>query len=323
MSPAVTNDSHEYGLVLAKSIFANYIVTIFSVGILFFMTLHSLVVFLETPLHAREGRARYMVTGCLIFIFYALMASLDMSIPFDILLETSNGAEYTSRMTAHTDWREILSTAALSVVFTLGDGLLVYRCILMLYGRWIWLALLPVLTYFATIGEFEREPVPNSVESARCFLNVATNVLLTSIIASRIMATHRQLAKSLPAKHLAIYPTAVRILIESALPLSVAGVVQGAVILASTPWAEYKGDRNAAVAALGATSLVYYALLAISPQIIIFRVTIGRSWTRTLNSTDAVVISRPLAFNHESESELEESHVPGSFLNGHEGTAIP
>ncbi|TFK22302.1 hypothetical protein FA15DRAFT_563240, partial [Coprinopsis marcescibilis] len=277
-------------------------------GIQFFMTSYGLVVFFETPPGKRKGRGPYIITGCLIFVLFTVSACIDIIKPFGALLEASDGLEYMEVIFSDlATWKHIVNDVSISLVFVLGDGLLLYRCYLMFIGSW-WVLVAPVLTYLSSIALSISLlcPLPagivTSMETLRNILSVVTNIFVTSIISYRIVATHREVAKALPGQHLAMYTTALRVLLESALPLSIAGIVQAAihvVPLASGPGRirDYTGDARALLVAGHTVSAVYYALQAIAPQLIIFRVTTGRSWAQTGGSRDAEAFSRSLAFN--------------------------
>ncbi|TFK22293.1 hypothetical protein FA15DRAFT_644395 [Coprinopsis marcescibilis] len=325
-SPWTKADRNEYGLVYAKARYANYAITMFTTGIQFFMMAYSLAIYFETPREKRKGRAPYLVIGCLIFILSTLSACTDIAIIFNSLLEASDGLSYLAVEPTGT-WQNIFSETTFFFVFILGDGLLLYRCYLMLFGGWLWLVALPILTYLATIAlsifqivTFAQEEgdgirIAISMECARNILSVATNIIITFIICHRLMSSHKRWAESLPTKRLVVYSAAMRILVESALPLSVAGIVQAGLQIVPVTLggriSDYTGNRNALIVAMSTSSLIYYALLAIAPQMVILRVTTGRSWAKTERSTDVEIFSRSLAFNHGArgnESELSRDN---------------
>ncbi|TFK21638.1 hypothetical protein FA15DRAFT_658143 [Coprinopsis marcescibilis] len=258
---------YEYGLVLAKTFYSNYVITIFTAGIQCFMAFYTVITYFESSQERRQGRGGYILVGCLIFLVYTLGACVDVTQPFDMLLQASNGLDYLRIRGTSRDWREFFSFTCLTILFILGDGLLVQF-------------------------SFEYQPVP-----------VLSNPSWSLDVASRLTDTYLfvydwHLAKSLPAKRLSVYTTAVRVLVESALPLAIAGIIQIAVTLSSRSMVNFSGDRNAMMATIGATSLLYYALL-----IIIFRITMGRSLAATSKSADAGAFSRSLAFNHGPQGE--------------------
>jgi hypothetical protein len=127
-------------------------------------------------------------------------------------------------------------------------------------------------------------------------LTVLTNVLVTTPITVRLLRARHTLSKVFSKKHLQLYTGVVAILIESALPLTASGVIAGALLLAIAsnlpPPAGYQVCLDifyglfysfcvssiAQVPGLVLSSpRLYYQ--ALSPQLIIFRVTTRRSLT--------------------------------------------
>jgi hypothetical protein len=62
-------------------------------------------------------------------------------------------------------------------------------------------------------------------ESARTFLTASTNVMVTTLISGYLIRARRNLSQLLPSRDMSLYTGVVAILIESALPLSVFGVI--------------------------------------------------------------------------------------------------
>ncbi|KAJ2930406.1 hypothetical protein H1R20_g6735, partial [Candolleomyces eurysporus] len=166
---------------------------------------------------------------------------------------------------------------------------------------------LPALSYVASVGLgiFLVIPDPNvsseayaSIESAWVFLSVLTNVMVTALISFQLLHTRRIMLKLLPSasSDLNIYTGAVAILIESALPLSLFGLVYASIVVA-TP----RRSTNAYASYLSAFntfSCLFYAFSALSPHMIIFRITTGRSWLKAPQRPTDGEFSTPIAFNH-------------------------
>ena len=119
------------------------------------------------------------------------------------------------------------------------------------------------LVFYTFPEQDTLESTMANVRLSHDILGFVTNFLVTAIICYQLVSSHRRLAKSLPAKRLAVYRAAVRILIESGLPLAVAGTVNA--VLFTIPFSydsitEYGGDANALVSATLTVQLVYFAL---------------------------------------------------------------
>ncbi|TFK20535.1 hypothetical protein FA15DRAFT_646893 [Coprinopsis marcescibilis] len=300
------HDIELQGLVLAKAYYANFVMSIFAAGVQCFMALYCLALFLGLPAEKRKGRTLYVVTGCIIFVVYTTAACMDVSELFDRLFETSNGTDFLARPFRGGDegypWTTYVGEICVLLLFLLGDGLLLYRCFLVLSCRW--LLVLPALTYLATsvlytydititvTGQTRSVRLPSSIA---CILNVATNVTLTSLISFRLIKARKQLSKVLPSNGLRVYHEVTTTLIESALPLAVFGVAYVATII---PFGSMSASDTGTevivrvIPAQGTFGLLYFAFLAISPLMIIFRVVTAKTHTFTPTTTH----SHPIVF---------------------------
>ncbi|TFK22312.1 hypothetical protein FA15DRAFT_695825 [Coprinopsis marcescibilis] len=337
MSPVWTEEYvNQYGLVSAKSEYASYIITMTTIGIQLFMNGYALIIFFETPSERRQGRSLYLITGWLIFLAYTLGACVDFLRSFEILMKTSHGQTYMQIRDSTNLWMDSLGYICRTLVFLMGDGLLLFRCYLVLSVDWLWILALPVVMYLsvtalgictAVLNARYSDPTPQTTSMVGLswdIMTFATNVLITSMLCYRLLASHRDLAKSMPeaGKRLAVYRTAVRILVEAALPLAIVGIINAAIAI--VPFATrngnitgYVGNTKALAGAVKCVALIYYALQALAPQIIIFRVTTGRSWTKT-DKSSAEALSRSLAFGG---SQPEESHISGRLTRDDEEIA--
>jgi hypothetical protein len=64
-----------------------------------------------------------------------------------------------------------------------------------------------------------------STAAGSTFLTVSTNIVVTSLITFRLLCARRALAKVLPSADMRVYTSVIAILVESAAPLSIFGVV--------------------------------------------------------------------------------------------------
>ncbi|TFK19527.1 hypothetical protein FA15DRAFT_708891 [Coprinopsis marcescibilis] len=127
MTPVWTEEYYnEFGLVLAKSRYAIYVIEMVTVGIQFFMNLYGLIVFFDTSSERRQGRALYLISGWLIFAFYTTGACIDMAKTFENLREPSNGVEYVDMYRSTSTWMNTMSVISYCPVFVIGEGLLVF-----------------------------------------------------------------------------------------------------------------------------------------------------------------------------------------------------
>lgn len=141
--------------------------------------------------------------------------------------------------------------------------------------------------------------------SAWVILSVSFNCLATLLILYRLYRTRRRVRALISAKDLSVYLGVAAILIESALPLSIAGIVFAAVNFIpnqSVPVRVISTISNVLWFAANESFIVFYLyismssrpfLQALSPQMIIFRVTMGRSWSNR-GSIDRVTRTKSL-----------------------------
>ncbi|TFK23460.1 hypothetical protein FA15DRAFT_620773 [Coprinopsis marcescibilis] len=319
MSSPLSKDFVEYyGMLVAKSVYSNLVISVFAAGVQCFMALYSLSVFFEAPADTRKGRGPYIAVSVTIFALYTFIASLDITWPFDFLLKASNGADVLAIWKSYPDWRGHLSRACVTLLLILGDGLLLYRCYILLFNC-RWLVLFPAFTYFGTIALSIAQNVLAinksdsihhtivAVEGASVGFSVATNVAVTALIVHRLLKARKQVSNTLPLNSYRIYTDVTYILIESAMPLTVSGILFAAVNFARIGL--YIIPNVNTIPAHSTFALFYYAFIAISPQMIIFRVTTGRSW---LSAHDTMEFSRPIGFasggtHHQEGSILTES----------------
>ena len=66
---------------------------------------------------------------------------------------------------------------------------------------------------------------------ASTLLTVLTNIIVTTLIAIRLLRARRNLAKLLPSADVRVYTGVIAILIESAAPLTIFGTINGAIAL--------------------------------------------------------------------------------------------
>lgn len=84
---------------------------------------------------------------------------------------------------------------------------------------------------FVPVATGSSHNVNSKHEAAWIFMNVATNVMVTALISFHLLITRSSLSQIIPSKQLTLYHGVVAILIESALPLSVFGVIYASMLV--------------------------------------------------------------------------------------------
>ncbi|TEB06260.1 hypothetical protein FA13DRAFT_1723068 [Coprinellus micaceus] len=109
-----------------------------------------------------------------------------------------------------------------------------------------------------------------------------------------------------------MYTGVLAILIESALPFTIIGIGYAIIMAVTQP---YQDDVLKKEFANYVFSALYFSFAALSPQMIIFRVTTGRSWTGSLvrGPSDAG-LSHGIVFARDLDNEGEDSQLSASDL---------
>ncbi|KAG2004156.1 hypothetical protein CC2G_002746 [Coprinopsis cinerea AmutBmut pab1-1] len=133
---------------------------------------------------------------------------------------------------------------------------------------------------------------------ANILLTGAFNIIITSLICFRLIRAHSKLSRLLPGRNMRAYRNVVNILTESALPIALFGPL-AAILYACA----ILGRMDNVPARLYVTARffdnLYCTFAALSPQLIIFRVTTGRSFTsyeQTKVGNRTTRISQPIIF---------------------------
>ncbi|TFK22955.1 hypothetical protein FA15DRAFT_578656, partial [Coprinopsis marcescibilis] len=258
-------------------------------GLQAFIACYGLSRFLETPKDMRRGRVPYIVVGILIIVIFTLAAALKVYQNFEAILHVSNGLEYILRIEASNDWSDYLATTCYGALLAIGDGLLLYRCYIVLADN-RWLVVPPALTFLGTIASVviqftsQNSDVELASVIASVCLGAVTNILITTLIGCHLVKAQKHFEAALSGKAFRGYNSVTSILIESAVPLAVSGILYAAVSLAVLRPPVSTEGCPAWYMGLGVASstigTLHYALVALSPQMIIFKVTTGRSWTK-------------------------------------------
>ncbi|KAI5896433.1 uncharacterized protein SCHCODRAFT_02493744 [Schizophyllum commune H4-8] len=170
----------------------------------------------------------------------------------------------------------IMGNASYVVASALADALLLYRCYIVWAEQWR-VVIFPVCIYLASISMsvFLMYQVSQPATSlwhhinfglAYFSLSLAVNVILTFLIASRLLAFSKRMKATLGAQHAHTYTSVAALVVESAAPYALTNLVF--------------------IVTYGIGSPLSYALLPILSQVmctsavlIILRVASGRAWS--------------------------------------------
>ncbi|TFK18874.1 hypothetical protein FA15DRAFT_760394 [Coprinopsis marcescibilis] len=287
-----TIDFNHFGKVTAGGLFVNVTVTILGIGIQLFMCIYGLACYLESPRTMRRGKPPYIIVSFVILGLFSLTAAMDAYTNFRSLFEATTGREfYILTQEFEREWFRILSIFSLMFSLFTSDGLLLYRCYIVWKDQW-YVLVIPGLCYLSTIGLGLQIAAPSQnwtpqdriIGSAFTFLSVILNIMITSLLSFRLLRARNSMLGVLPSKHIQIYSRLIIILVEAALPVAVFGI--GYAITLVIPLGETTAQISNWQISNMFFSTLYFLFATLSPQMIIFRVTTGRSWTDTTNASD-------------------------------------
>ncbi|KAH6912297.1 hypothetical protein BKA70DRAFT_1184911 [Coprinopsis sp. MPI-PUGE-AT-0042] len=304
------HDLDAFGDLLAASAFGGAALGIGLLGVQVFMVLYATSVFLETPKKERSGRLRFIIISYTILVTSSVHTALDAWGSYRVLYK--GGPDGKSYVQAHTDhWATydapmIVGDTMGLIMVVQGDLLMLWRCFILWRSR-KWILLFPFLTFIGATG-IALAPWPEwyitheRIKSilAGTSLSVATNVLITGLILYRLVQAWMFSREAFPGrKSPHIYSDVVAIIIESAAPLTILGICFiTAVAIAKFHPPKRLVERGRVIAIADVFNWLYYnAFCALSPQMIIFRVTAGKSWRNAKESHDgAATFSKPIQF---------------------------
>ncbi|VDB90022.1 unnamed protein product [Peniophora sp. CBMAI 1063] len=266
------------------------------------------VVFLRNhPAMSFRQRAFYIayVLTIIVLMILALFGNVYMGQRMWIDDRFSEGGPYAYFVANSAAWWNTLGSATDIVIVWMGDALLLYRCYIIWSGKWK-VIVLPALIYLASIALSLCVLVESALPATKAFFAVgqlinftvpwialtsALNVILTALICYRILRVRFQLRSAL--KHdiellslsdydnSTMYTSVISMLVESALPLAVIGLVTCVLVgkgnFASTPFL-----------------VIWGTVAGISPLLIVARIAMGMGWTRNTSSKlDTSIVFAP------------------------------
>ncbi|KAH6908913.1 hypothetical protein BKA70DRAFT_1103325 [Coprinopsis sp. MPI-PUGE-AT-0042] len=316
-SPEVIN---YYGRTWMKGTFANTNLTFLETGIQLFMCLYGLFTFLGTPKDLRKGRGRFIVLSFAIFVTSTIPTICDAVDVSTTLLDSGpNGYDLIQLWVAQHEasWKAPFTIAMLYLSIAIGDALMIWRCYVMWQDR-KWVTALPILALCGAIacGMSAYNPKTDKITNgalitSSVLLSISVNLMVTFLMVLRLVKARSRMEKALNpgTKPSPMYSSTIAILIESAAPLAVVGIPKAITSLGL----HSASDSLIVTAHWGIAdnifAVLYYSFCALSPQMIIFRVTTGRSWKNVAESRHGVtVVSQPLQFaRDDASSEARDS----------------
>jgi len=228
------------------------------------------------------------------------------------------GGPYAYFVASANSWFETLGTATDIVANIMSDALLVYRCYV-IWSRSLWILVPLGLLYLASITfslltTLQSALLNNTVlANATDFyipwisLTSGLNVIVTGLIVFRILAFSRQVRGTMPGGAHRVYTSAAAILIESALPFSILGIVFAVESAKNEPPQE-------------ALAFIWGTFFALSPQLIILRVAMGRAWSDNTEKklTSSMAFKNPLDKERSDNTAFQDFSLPSDKIGTNE-----
>ncbi|EAU89435.2 hypothetical protein CC1G_07661 [Coprinopsis cinerea okayama7 len=283
-----------------KAGYAALVVALVLYGMQIFMVFNGVLLYREAPRQIQRTRRPYTILSCVICALYSVGVVTDLVKVEKVFVKTEfEVAEFESSV----HWSAVMGATCIFIGNLAGDALLVYRCYL-IWQDLLFVLAFPVIVFFVFAGlgiaylvktSVPGAPHPAALSSAWYMFSAILNIVVTGLIVGRLMHARRRVASVLTLVELKVYTGVVAVLIESALPLCLAAIIAAIVNLPQV----VHPSRNFF------TSL-WVSLSAFCPQLIIYRVASGRSYTGDPVRTRGVD-SRPLDLEFATTSRRNDT----------------
>ncbi|EAU92219.1 hypothetical protein CC1G_10105 [Coprinopsis cinerea okayama7 len=206
-------------------------------------------------------------------------------------------------------WYQTMGSTTVVAMIFMGDALLLYR-MYVIWGQNIYVLILPCLAYLCAFALAIIQLVTAAMPGASLFngksinfgvpyytITISLNVVITSLICYRLRRLSKTVSQALGRDNARMYTSVAAMLVESAAPYSLVG------IMFLIPYAL---ESQTALS----FGQVWAKLTCICPQMIVFRVISGKGWTKeTVTQAESTVVfsgNRPGAMA--SGIELRSQH---------------
>ncbi|KAH6908466.1 hypothetical protein BKA70DRAFT_1188890 [Coprinopsis sp. MPI-PUGE-AT-0042] len=267
-----------------------------------FMWLYALSRFVNSSPESRKGRLPYIIVSFLIMCLSTVCTIMESTMLFDMLLDTIPGDENAEATLGVLDtylnsshW--IIGGLMWDIAIRIADGMLVYRCYIVWFNH-RWVSAVPACLFLVGLGIGARTYIPfefydAQLNTADFAISIVLNLLVTILISVRLIRAHSRAASLWSQFSDKAFLGITTIFIESAAPLAIFGL--GAIITRSLVPSVPSVYRTASV-----FERIYIIFSILSPQWIMFRVALGRSWATREETNEA--LSKEIRFAHSDRS---------------------
>ncbi|KAJ7102361.1 hypothetical protein B0H15DRAFT_328206 [Mycena belliarum] len=284
-------------IAFEQSFYIGSYITAILYGMYLFMYFLSNYFLLYSSSDARKESFFYIFYGSLMLILWTIASSCNAIFGQLAWIDHRDvpggpAAYLTENLSA---WYNTMGTVTGICMNFLADGLLLYRCYI-IWGSNFKIIALPVLIYFGAMSMAVLLIYESAIPGASFFagdaisfgvpyfwMTIGLNIITTSLICGRLLSVRNRVRSILGEQYCQTYTGIVACLLESALPLTVFGIVYVILYARNSPYAFCFVQ-------------IWADFCAISPQIIILRVSIGKAWSK-----DTVASVSHLVFDHHTE----------------------
>ncbi|KAF8202047.1 hypothetical protein K438DRAFT_1581604 [Mycena galopus ATCC 62051] len=211
-------------------------------------------------------------------------------------------------------WYNTLGTAADVTANILGDGLMLYRCHIF-WGHSRLAMVSPVLLYLGSVVMAITSTIQSGLPGGDFFrgtavsfgipwlvLTIMFNILVTVMIAGRLLAVQAMVNKAVGWTMKRKYTGHLAILVESAMPFTLLGIGYLVTYIRGAPeWLSFAD--------------IWGCFVSLSPQAIILRVAMGGAWTKeTLHNLESAM---ELSIGNVDNAINEEPGITPQGLRSH------
>ncbi|EAU82987.2 hypothetical protein CC1G_09249 [Coprinopsis cinerea okayama7 len=252
----------------------------------------------------RRMKLLYLAVSFAILVLGWISAATGAWVSYNVILNTSpslwNDTEVSQRF--YSTAVNATHLVASPMQRWIGDALLVYRCFIF-WRDHLWIAGVPVMIYVVNLAISIRTLIPLSAnftgenfrwQAADIFIFVTLHIVITSLISYRLVKARQWMSRSVKAADDKVYTNVIAMLVESAAILTVVGAGYA---VSSAIWGNWTAYRVKWFFYMG-----YSSMIALAPQMIIFRVAIGTSW-----------VKRPENWGQVPTTRIDLSSGPKSF----------
>ncbi|KAJ7770896.1 hypothetical protein DFH07DRAFT_1057952 [Mycena maculata] len=297
-------------LEFERAFYIGSYITAILYGMQLFMFFLSNYFLLYSSSDARKESFFYIFYGSLMLILWTIASSCNAIFGQLIWIDhrdvIGGPAEYLfNNLSA---WYNTLGTVTGICMNFLADGLLLYRCYI-IWGSSLKVVALPIVIYFGAMAMAILLIYESAIPGASFFagdsvsfgvpyfwLTISLNIITTSLICGRLLSVRNRVRSILGEQYCQTYTGVVACLLESALPFTVLGIVYVISYARNSPYSF-------------AFLQIWADFCAISPQLIILRVAMGKAWSKdTVASVSVLVFDHRAArgkFNGSGDLELD------------------